>query len=101
MHGDVHTTAYRDFRTQMKAIWEPANTPCGICGQATINWQGPKNEPDSFELDHRTSRKRLKAMGRLDLLLDPTNAAPSHSRCNRAKQDGNGPAPVGEMSEDW
>lgn len=97
----IHTREYREFRTAMKAIWQPINAPCGICGQATIQWGAPKNEPDAFELDHRISRKKCKAMGRLDLLLSPGNCQPSHTRCNRSKQEGDGPVSIGEMTEEW
>ena len=97
----IHSREYRELRDTMKQIWQPINAPCGICGQATIDWDGIKNEPDSFELDHRISRKRAKAMGRLDLLLDPNNAQPSHCRCNRSKQHGEGPISIGETSEEF
>lgn len=98
---DIHSRDYREFREQMKAIWQPINAPCGICGQATIQYDAPKNEPDAFELDHRISRKRAKAMGRPELILDPNNAQPSHCRCNRSKQEGDGPAAIGETSEEF
>lgn len=99
--GDVHTHEYRTMRATLKTEWQARNTPCGICGQATIQYDAPPNQPDSFELDHTISRHKLKALGRTDLLLDPNNATPSHHRCNRAKQAGNAPPPTGETSEDW
>lgn len=99
--GDLDSPAYRLLRRTMKAIWKPINAPCGICGQATIQYDAPKNDPDAFELDHRISRKRAKAMGRPDLILDPNNAQPSHCRCNRSKQEGDGPVTLGETSEEF
>lgn len=97
----IHSREYKQFRADMKSQWQPRNEPCGICGQATIDWDAPKNEPDAFELDHKISRKRAAAMGRPELLLDPRNAQPSHCRCNRSKQHGDGPKPIGETTEDW
>lgn len=93
--------AYKTFRKDMKAIWQAQGAACGICGQRTIKYNGPKNEADSFELDHIISRKRAKAMGRLDLILDPKNAQPSHVRCNRSKQAGEATPQLGETSEEW
>lgn len=80
----------------MKAQWEPRNAPCGICGQATIDWNGPQNAPDSFELDHK-----LSVFNYPELEFEPSNAQPSHCRCNRNKQAGNGPAQAGTTSEQW
>ncbi len=97
----IRSAAYQDLRAEMKAIWRPVNAPCGICGIASIDWDGPKNQPESFELDHRISRKRALAMNRPELLLDPSNAQPSHCRCNRAKGAGDGTPPMGETSEDY
>lgn len=85
----------------MKASWRAVNAPCGICHQSTIDWDGPMGAADSFELDHITSRKRLKALGQEWRLLDPTNAQPSHRRCNGSKQAGDAHAELGETDEDW
>lgn len=97
----IHSHEYVKFRAHMKSIWQPVNAPCGLCGQATIQWDAPRNDPEGFELDHKISRKRMRAMNRMDLLLDPNNAQPAHTRCNRSKQDGDGPAPIGETSEEF
>lgn len=97
----IHSREYRLLRSTLKAEWRARNAPCGLCGQADIRYDGKKNEPDSFELDHRISRKRAKAMGRPELLLDPNNCQPSHVRCNRSKQDGDAPAAIGETTEEW
>lgn len=97
----IHSAAYRSMRSEMKAVWQAVNAPCGICGIATIDWDAPKNEPDAFELDHRISRKRCVAMNRPDLLLDPGNAQPSHHKCNRSKGAGDGTPPLGETSEEY
>lgn len=98
----IQSHAYQQFRKQMKADWAAVNAPCGICGQSTIVYDGPKNQADSFELDHApVSRKRALAMGKPELLLDPSNAQPSHVRCNRSKQAGDPTPQLGEVSEDW
>ena len=89
-------TKAREFRAALKPGWQAVNAACGICGQADIDWDGPRGEPDSFELDHR-----LPVLKHPELEFDPSNAQPSHCRCNRSKQAGNGPAPVGTTSEAW
>lgn len=92
----LSTRAYQEFRADMKALWQPVNAPCHLCGMATIDWDGPKNEPDSFELDHIKPRRNFP-----ELTLDPTNAAPSHHRCNRHKGAGVVVAGIGVTSEAW
>lgn len=99
--GILGSKEYKTLRRTLKAAWQAVNAPCAICGQSTINWDGRRNEADSFELDHKISRKRAKAMGRPDLILDPTNAQPSHTRCNRSKQAGDATPALGETSERW
>ena len=97
----IHSREYKLLRANLKAQWQAGNAPCALCGQADIRYDGPKGDPDSFELDHRISRKRAKAMGRPELILDPNNCVPSHCRCNRSKQDGDGPVTLGETTEEW
>lgn len=97
----VWTRQYKELRAELKEMWRAVNAPCCICGIASIDWDGEKNQPKSFELEHRIGRKRCIAMNRPDLLLDPANMGPSHCRCNRAKGDGDGAAPLGETSEDY
>lgn len=86
----------RDFRRDLKANWQSANAACGICGQATIDWDGPPNESESFELDHKKSIKKNP-----ELEFDPSNAQPSHHRCNRGKGSGEQMAGLGTTSEAW
>ena len=86
----------RQFRAEMKSQWQPDNAACGICGQDDIDWDGPANAPDSFELDHIRDPENYP-----ELEMEPTNVRPSHSRCNRAKGRGDGLVPTGETSEDW
>lgn len=97
----IHSREYKTLRTELKAAWRSVNAPCALCGQADIKYDGAKGERDSFELDHKISRKRATAMGRPQLILDPTNCQPSHLRCNRSKQEGDGPVAIGETSEDF
>lgn len=96
MAGILSSRAYRDFRAEMKSVWQPANAPCWLCGQATIDWDGPANEPDSFELDHAKPRKTHPW-----LALARSNARPSHSRCNRSRQAAAPRPGIGATSEDW
>jgi hypothetical protein len=92
----IHGKAARDFREEMKSIWKPINQACGLCGQATIDWDAPANEPDAFELDHI-----LTVSARPDLQLDPANARPTHHRCNRSRGARSARPPVGITSEAW
>jgi 5-methylcytosine-specific restriction endonuclease McrA len=101
MAGTIGTRAYQAFRESMKSSWRAQNAPCGICGQRTIRYDGPKNEPDSFEMDHKISRKRAHLMGRPELDLDPNNVQASHVRCNRNKSAGDPTPDLGELDEDW
>lgn len=86
----------RQFRAEMKAIWQAINQACAECGQATIDWDGPANAPDSFELDHRHPIATHP-----ELEFDPTNVRPTHSRCNRSKGAGKMHAGIGTTSEAW
>lgn len=97
----IHSRDYQALRAELKAAWRIINAPCALCGQATIDWDAPKNEPDAFELDHKISRKQCKAMGRLDLILDPGNCQPSHHRCNRSKGADKVRPAIGETTEEW
>ncbi|EQM83410.1 HNH endonuclease signature motif containing protein [Microbacterium maritypicum] len=101
MSDVIHSRAYRDLRAALKAEWRARNAPCALCGQADIEYDGPRNARNSFELDHKISRKRCLAMGKPELLLDPTNCQPSHTRCNRAKQAGEAKPTMGETSEEF
>ena len=92
----IHSTQYQRFRTEMKAGWQAANTPCAGCGQATIDWDGPANEADSFELDHKKPR-----ITHPELTLDPGNCVPMHHKCNRHKSSGREIAGIGTTSEAW
>lgn len=94
-NGVIQSRAYRALRAELKAQWASVNAPC-ICGQQHIDYDGPPNEPDSFELDHTQSRK-----ARPDLALDPSNFRPSAVRCNRAKGAGRSKPTMGETTEDW
>jgi len=80
----------------MKAIWQPVNAACALCGQANIDWDGPRNEPDSFEIEHK-----LAVINYPELEFEPSNAQPSHSQCNRNKGAGAAAAGIGITSEPW
>lgn len=96
MRDVTTTTKYRVMREHLKETWKSRNDPCWICGQSTINWDGPANEQDSFELDHPLPRKHHP-----HLALDPSNARPSHGRCNRSKGAGDVKPGIGTTSEEW
>lgn len=54
---------------------------CWLCGRP-IDYSLASPDPGSFEVDHKVA---VNAGGPF---LDPSNLAPSHRRCNRAKSDG-------------
>lgn len=85
MRDSIHSPEYRKLRAHLKKQWALINAPCGICGQATIDYTTRDQTPDSFELDHRISRKKANTIGRHDLDLDPNNMQPAHALCNRSK----------------
>lgn len=95
-NGVIQSRQYRQQRAEHKAQWQAVNAACCLCGQATIDWDGPPNEPDSFELQHIISRKK-----RPDLAMDPRNWGPSHLRCNRSAGAAGAKPGVGETTEEW
>jgi 5-methylcytosine-specific restriction endonuclease McrA len=95
MGGIISTRLYREFRAEMKAIWQAQNAPCWMDGQP-IDYDGPANAAESFELDHAKPRKTHP-----HLALDPNNARPSHSRCNRSRQTAAPRPGIGQTSEEW
>jgi hypothetical protein len=95
-NGVIQSRQYREMRAELKAIWQPQNKPCALCFQPTIDWDGPPNEPASFELHHPKSRKTHP-----HLALDRRNALPTHSRCNRIHGTAEMPAGIGDTTEDW
>lgn len=96
MNNAIHSKQYKAMRAELKSVWQTRNTPCWICGQATIDWEGEANGPDSFELDHMLPRKTHP-----HLTLDRNNARPAHGRCNRSKGAGQARPGIGTTSETW
>lgn len=86
----------RKFRSEMKSQWEPVNEACIFCGQADIDWHGPANAPQSFEIHHVKDPENFP-----HLEFDPSNVRASHSRCNRAAGRGSEEQGIGETSEAW
>lgn len=85
-----------EFRAELKAEWQPNNRACGICGQGTIDWDGPANAPESFELHHLKDPEHYP-----ELEFALSNVVPSHSRCNRGLGRGKTVLGLGETSEVW
>jgi 5-methylcytosine-specific restriction endonuclease McrA len=92
----LQSRVYRAWRENHRVAWRAVNAACALCGQRTIQYDGEPNLPDSFELDHKVSRKR-----RPDLIMVDSNAQPSHVRCNRGKSAGDAAPSLGSMDEDW
>jgi 5-methylcytosine-specific restriction endonuclease McrA len=88
------TRRSREFREELKAVWQAQNAPCRECG-SPIDWAAEKNTPNAFELDHILPVKHYP-----HLEFDVNNAAPSHSACNRSKGARAGVQP-GTTSEPW
>jgi 5-methylcytosine-specific restriction endonuclease McrA len=94
--ADGRSHKHRELRKALKPGWKTVNAPCAICGQATIDWDAPANEPNAFEMDHKFPRLKYP-----ELEFEPSNQQPSHHRCNRGKSDRTQVAPIGITSEDW
>lgn len=97
----MRTAQYFNMRATLKKEWQRTNAPCYFCGQATIDYNGAANLPDSLDLQHIISRADCMRMGRPDLIVTPTNCAPSHSRCNRSAGRRALRPSMGETSEDY
>lgn len=69
---------------------------CWICGQPIDYAARPSTTPDSWEPDHRATRKDHP-----ELALDPANIMPAHRRCNRARGDGAAFSGLGNRSRKW
>lgn len=95
MAGIISTRLYREFREERRLAWKAQNAPCHIGGHP-IDYDGAPNEPNSFELDHVLPRKTHP-----HLALDPGNARPSCSKCNRSKGAGKLRPGIGQTSEEW
>lgn len=93
----THGRRATDFRDEMKDLWRAAGRACALCGQHHIDWDAPKGEDDSFELDHILP---IKTHPHLE--FDRSNVQPSALRCNRAKSTGSA-AVLGRgiTSEEW
>lgn len=91
----IHSRAYREFRAEMKAVWQAQNAPCWMDGQA-IDYDGEANAPNSFELDHVKSRRHYP-----ELALVASNARPAHSKCNRSRQTSAPRPSIGTTSESF
>lgn len=63
-----------EFRYRCKA----ADKRCAYCNQK-INYAAPRNHPESFEAAHIYPVKTHPHRA-----YDPSNFAPSHSKCNRS-----------------
>jgi hypothetical protein len=63
-------------RRRLRALKARGRPPCWICG-GDIDYDAPRNHPDSYELDEVVPR----AYGGNP--LDPSQTAPAHARCNR------------------
>lgn len=82
---------WRILRTQYKTQCKARNNPCWICHQP-INYQASPNTTNSFEPDHYHPVKTHP-----HLEYDIANLRPSHSGCNRARQDDAAP----NLTEQW
>lgn len=91
----TETRANKKLRKELKQTYANQNAPCYLCGQP-INYAAPAHHPDSCELDHlmpTSTHPHLEA--------DRANIRPTHSSCNRARQNG-APAPtLGSLSRTW
>ena len=76
-NGNLERRVKGEFRARCKL----QNKRCVHCNQP-IDYSAPRNHPESFEADHRYPVSTHPHLG-----YDPGNLMPSHSRCNRTRQD--------------
>ncbi|PEG60044.1 HNH endonuclease [Mycolicibacterium boenickei] len=87
----MNTRAWRKLAARFKAYCESIDAPCWLCREP-IDY-GLTTGPDAFEPDHWLPRKTHP-----HLAFEPKNLLPSHSRCNRARQD-TSPESIGTQQE--
>ncbi|WP_406709351.1 HNH endonuclease [Trueperella pyogenes] len=80
---------------KLRNAYKQHQRPCAICGQP-IDYSAPPNTPQAFELDHIIPKSK-----RPDLALDPGNLQPTHSICNRRKNNKTQPLSLGNPSKQW
>ena len=79
-HQLRHQWIWRTTTVKFKAACKAQALPCHICHQP-IDYTLAPQRPHAFETDHR-----IPLIVRPDLAYAWANLAPSHSRCNRARQ---------------
>lgn len=70
--------SYRDRRAALMRKWAAEGRRCHIDG-CVIDYRAPANAPNAPELDH------IIPISQGGSVLDPNNAAPAASRCNRSR----------------
>lgn len=85
----------REARAAYRAECEERNAPCWLCGQP-IDYGAISGTPNAFELDHRLPRADYP-----ELTFEPSNFAPAHSSCNRARGKKDVPLPLGPLTAAW
>lgn len=71
--------------------------PCYICRQQ-IDYDLPARHPEAFTVEHIKPRSTHP-----HLALDPSNCAPAHARCNKARgnRDETEAPGLGVRSQEW
>lgn len=89
------TRRYKTLRAEYRRKCKANNLPCWLCGR-DIDYDLPKEHPDTFNLDHAIALRE-----RRDLAEDPANFRPSHKVCNE-RRGGDAPSiDIGQPSETW
>lgn len=89
------TRRIRQIIANMRAVRDPL---CRRCGQATIDYDAPPEDPNAFNAGH------IKAWALYpELREDPANYQPEHARCGKSAgtKDGTISNGLGTLSQQW
>jgi hypothetical protein len=89
------TRRFMSQRKTFRAHCSAEQLPCWLCGKP-IDYELPKDHPDSFNLDHAYAVTQ-----RPELAEDTANFRPSHKACNERRGNREPLIDLGIPSEDW
>lgn len=93
----VNARGSRRYKAIVTNLKVQRRQPCMRCGQ-DIDYEADKGDPDAFQAGHIKAWETHPA-----LREDPSNFQQEHARCNQGSgtSDGDAPAGLGTVSEDW
>lgn len=86
---------WRTLKDNLLVSSRSQQRPCILCGQP-IDYSLTSDHPEAFSVEH------IKAWStHPELREDPSNLAPSHSRCNKSKGARQNVPELGATSREW